>query len=63
MTPAWTYPGANYSPPWPALVRPCCSTTAAAKGRLRARRMLTDMDRTQKRLAELLAIDRYAPTH
>lgn len=32
------------------------------KGRPRARRMLTDMDPTQKRLAELFAIDRYAPT-
>ena len=32
------------------------------KGRPRARRMLTDMDPTQKRLAELFGIDRYAPT-
>jgi len=32
------------------------------KGRPRAARMLTDMDPTQKRLAELFAIDRYAPT-
>jgi hypothetical protein len=32
------------------------------KGRPRARRMLTDMDPTQKRLAELFDIDRYAPT-
>ena len=32
------------------------------KGRPRARRMLTDMDPTQKRLAKLFAIDRYAPT-
>lgn len=32
------------------------------KGRPRARRMLTDTDRTQDRLAELFAIDRYAPT-
>jgi transposase len=33
-----------------------------AKGRPRARRMLTDMDPTQKRLAKLFDIDRYAPT-
>ena len=32
------------------------------KGRPRARRMLTDMDPTQKRLAKLFDIDRYAPT-
>jgi transposase len=32
------------------------------KGRPRARRMLTDMDPTQQRLAQLFAIDRYAPT-
>ena len=32
------------------------------KGRPRARRMLTDMDPAQKRLAELFAIGRYAPT-
>ena len=32
------------------------------KGRPEPRRMLTDMDPTQKRLAELFAIDRYAPT-
>jgi transposase len=32
------------------------------KGRPRARRMLTDMDPTQQRLADLFAINRYAPT-
>src|SRR5664280_1190703 len=32
------------------------------KGRPRARRMLTDTDPTQKRLAKLFDIDRYAPT-
>jgi transposase len=32
------------------------------KGRPRARRMLTDMDPTQRRLAKLFDIDRYAPT-
>jgi len=32
------------------------------KGRPRARRMLTDMDPTQMRLAKLFDIDRYAPT-
>ena len=32
------------------------------KGRPRARRMLTDTDPTQHRLAELFGIDRYAPT-
>ena len=32
------------------------------KGRPRARRMLTDMDPTQKRLAKLFDIGRYAPT-
>jgi len=32
------------------------------KGRPRARRMLTDMNPTQQRLAQLYAIDRYAPT-
>jgi transposase len=32
------------------------------KGRPRARRMLTDMDPTQQRLAELFAINQYAPT-
>ncbi len=32
------------------------------KGRPRARRMLTDMNPTQQHLAELFAIDRYAPT-
>jgi len=32
------------------------------KGRPRARRMLTDMDPTQKQLAKLFDIDRYAPT-
>jgi len=35
---------------------------SGGKGRPRARRILTDMDPTQKRLAELFAIDRYAPT-
>jgi transposase len=33
------------------------------KGRPRARRMLTDMDPTQQRLADLFDIHRYAPTH
>ena len=33
-----------------------------SKGRPRARRILTDMDPTQKQLADLFAIDRYAPT-
>jgi hypothetical protein len=33
-----------------------------AKGRPRARRMLTDMDPTQQRLADLFGIHRYAPT-
>ena len=33
-----------------------------AKGRPRARRMLTDMDPTQQRLAELFAINKFAPT-
>jgi hypothetical protein len=33
-----------------------------SKGRPRARRMLTDMDPTQKQLADLFAIDRFAPT-
>jgi transposase len=32
------------------------------KGRPRARRMLTDTDPTQQRLADLFGIDRYAPT-
>jgi len=32
------------------------------KGRPRARRMLTDQDPTQKQLADLFSIDRYAPT-
>ncbi len=32
------------------------------KGRPRARRMLTDMDPTQQRLAELFAINKFAPT-
>jgi transposase len=32
------------------------------KGRPRARRMITDMDATQQRLAELFGINRYAPT-
>jgi len=32
------------------------------KGRPRARRMLTDMSPTQQRLAELFAVQRYAPT-
>ena len=32
------------------------------KGRPRARRMLTEIDPTQQRLAHLFAIDRYAPT-
>jgi transposase len=32
------------------------------KGRPRARRMLTDMDPTQQRLADLFGINRYAPT-
>jgi transposase len=32
------------------------------KGRPRARRMLTDMDPTQQRLAELFAINQYAPS-
>ena len=32
------------------------------KGRPRARRMLTDMNPTQQRLAQLYTIDRYAPT-
>jgi len=32
------------------------------KGRPRASRMPTDMDPSQRRLAELFAIDRYAPT-
>jgi transposase len=32
------------------------------KGRPRARRMITDMDPTQQRLADLFGIDRYAPT-
>ena len=32
------------------------------KGRPRARRMLTDMSPTQRRLAELFDIQRYAPT-
>jgi transposase len=32
------------------------------KGRPRAQRILTDMDPTQKRLADLFGIDRYAPT-
>jgi transposase len=32
------------------------------KGRPRARRMITDKDPTQQRLAELFGIDRYAPT-
>jgi transposase len=32
------------------------------KGRPRARRMITDMDPTQQRLAELFAINKYAPT-
>jgi transposase len=32
------------------------------KGRPRARRMLTDMNPTQQRLADLFGIDRYAPT-
>jgi transposase len=32
------------------------------KGRPRARRMITDMDPTQQRLAELFGINRYAPT-
>jgi hypothetical protein len=31
-------------------------------GRPRARRIITDMDPTQQRLAELFGIDRYAPT-
>jgi transposase len=33
-----------------------------SKGRPRARRMITDMDPTQQRLAELFAINRFAPT-
>ncbi|MBA2769090.1 MAG: IS1634 family transposase [Sporichthyaceae bacterium] len=33
-----------------------------AKGRPRAQRILTDMDPTQRRLADLFTIDRYAPT-
>ena len=33
-----------------------------SKGRPRARRILTNMDPTQKQLADLFAIDRYAPT-
>jgi hypothetical protein len=32
------------------------------KGRPRARRMLTDMSPTQRRLAELFGVGRYAPT-
>jgi hypothetical protein len=32
------------------------------KGRPRARRILTDTDPTQQRLADLFGIDRYAPT-
>ncbi len=32
------------------------------KGRPRARRMLTDMNPTQRQLADLFNIDRYAPT-
>ena len=32
------------------------------KGRPRARRMITDMDPTQQRLADLFGINRYAPT-
>jgi transposase len=32
------------------------------KGRPRAKRMITDMDPTQQRLADLFGIDRYAPT-
>ena len=32
------------------------------KGRPRARRMITDMDPTQQRLADLFNIHRYAPT-
>jgi len=32
------------------------------KGRPRARRMLTDQDPTQKQLADLFSIDRWAPT-
>jgi len=32
------------------------------KGRPRAKRMLTDMEPTQKQLASLFGIDRYAPT-
>jgi hypothetical protein len=32
------------------------------KGRPRARRMITDMDPTQQRLADLFGIDSYAPT-
>jgi hypothetical protein len=32
------------------------------KGRPRARRMLTDTDPTQQRLADLFAIDQYAPS-
>jgi hypothetical protein len=33
-----------------------------AKGRPRARRMLTDQTRTQMQLADLYGIDQYAPT-
>jgi hypothetical protein len=32
------------------------------KGRPRARRMITDMDPTQQRLADLFNINQYAPT-
>lgn len=35
---------------------------SGGKGRPRAQRMLTDQDPTQKRLADLFNIDRYAPT-